>query len=119
MIGRPCIRCGRRTTESYCPDHRLIQDTAARDARQPYRAAYFTPEYRRARRERFKIAGGRCEYVDPDLGRCSRAAAEAHHVVPLSSAGSDLAAALALCSVDNLRAVCFEHNPRDKRSARA
>jgi hypothetical protein len=112
-LGRPCIRCGRKTTNgNYCDAHRPT--TAERDARQPYRAAYFTPEYRRARRERFKIAGGRCEYVDA-RGRCERVPTEAHHVVPLSLAGSDLAAAVALCSVENLRAVCREHNPRGRR----
>jgi hypothetical protein len=110
-IGRPCVVCGRRTyTGSRCEVH-AAQLEATRQARQPYRAAYRSAEYRAARRRRLDLAAGRCEFVDEAGVRCPRAASETHHVIPLSSAMSyDLA--LALCTPVNLRAVCHRHNPR-------
>jgi hypothetical protein len=102
-IGRRCLRCSRTTySGSYCADHAAQE----RLERQPYAGAYQSPQYRRARRERMRLAGGVCE-----VGGCYAAAAEAHHVIPLSRART-LAAAIELCTVENLRAVCFEHNPR-------
>jgi hypothetical protein len=102
-IGRRCLRCGQTAYgESYCPGCREL----VRAERQPYAAAYQSPQYRAARRERIRISGGVCE-----VGGCYAAVDETHHVVPLSRART-LSAAIALCTVENLRAVCFEHNPR-------
>jgi hypothetical protein len=104
-IGRRCLnrRCARTTySGSYCPEHAA----SSRLERQPYAAAYWTPEYHAARRARLELAGYRCE-------TCGAPAEETHHVIPLSSART-LAEAVALCTVENLRAVCFDHNPRGK-----
>lgn len=114
LIGRPCHDCGRKIRGrgrrcSRCgPRHE-----ARRQARQPYRQAYFSPEYRAARAQRMKLAGGRCEAI-VGRARCRRPAEETHHVIPLSQAAS-LEEAIALCTVENLRAACFRHNPRGGR----
>jgi hypothetical protein len=113
VILRPCIICGTPSRGTRCPRHARLAE-ASRQGRQPYRAAYASPEYRRARSERLEFAGGRCEAVLPDGTRCPRPARETHHVVPLSVA-RDVAEALALCRVENLRAVCRVHNPRGGR----
>lgn len=103
LIGRRCLRCSRIVHgRSYCVEHAAEE----RAIRQPYAAAYQSREYRRARRTRFELAGGRCESVG-----CGQPASEAHHLIPLSRARS-YAEAVALCTVENLRAVCFSHNPR-------
>ena len=106
LLNRPCVKCGKPQTSSYCAACREPE----RDRRTPYRVAYRSREYRIARAERFELAKGRCEAL-VDRRRCSRGASEAHHVIPLSSVRT-IEAAVALCTVDNLRAVCFWHNPR-------
>jgi 5-methylcytosine-specific restriction endonuclease McrA len=113
-IGKPCVRCGRRTEgASFCPEH-AAELFAERDRRQTYREAYRSPEYRRARRAVFRRAAGRCEHVDGYGNRCDEPAVEAHHVVPLSSA-TTIEEAVALCTAANLAAVCYRHNPRGAR----
>lgn len=110
MIPKPCIRCGASTDGSYC-ERCAGPVTRQRDARQPYRAGYTTPEYRRARRAAFARSGGQCEAILPDGTRCPQPALEAHHLTPLSSA-TTVEALLALNVEANLAAVCRAHNPR-------
>ncbi len=109
-LTRRCLRCGRRTTASRCSECRAKLELE-RQSRQPYRAAYSSPEYRAARRITLQRAGGRCERILPDGSRCPRPAEETNHRIPLSAARS-LEEALALCVEANLEAVCFDHNPR-------
>lgn len=110
-IGRPCIDCGVSTTNgSRCP--RCAGPVEAeRQSRQPYRAAYASPEYASARRIRLRRAGYRCERILPDGRRCPKPAEECNHTIPLSSARS-LDEAIALCRWELLEAVCFPHHPR-------
>jgi hypothetical protein len=111
---RPCLDCGTPTGATRC-----LQCSgpfeARRQARQPYRAAYGSAKYREARRIRIIMAGEQCEFYDGFGQRCHRPAVETHHMIPLSSARS-LEEALELCSVTNLRAVCFGHNPRGQKA---
>ncbi len=110
-IGRPCIDCGRRTTTgSRCPRH-AAEHEAARQARQPYRAAYLSEEYRTARAIRLRRAGHRCERILADGSRCPNRATETHHTVELSTART-YEEAIALCRPELLEAVCPGHNPR-------
>ncbi len=110
-ILRPCLVCGRPTRRgSRCPRH-AAEAERRRQARQLYRLAYASPEYRTARAIRMRQAGGRCERILPSGERCSLPAEETNHVVPLSAARS-LEEALSLCSVENLEAVCRRHHPR-------
>jgi hypothetical protein len=109
-IRRPCIVCGASTIGSRCPRH-AIDVERARQARQPYRAAYFTPFYRRERAAVLKRSGGQCERVEAGGIRCTNPALETGHRVPLSTARS-LQEAIALCDRGNLEAVCWRHNPR-------
>jgi hypothetical protein len=110
LIRRPCQACGIPTTGVRCS---LCQGKAeaARQARQPYRAAYESPEYRKSRIAARRRSGGRCEAVDAAGARCPSPATEAHHTVPLSTARS-LDEAIALCRPELLRDVCHRHNPR-------
>jgi len=112
-IGRPCIECGRPTLGSRCEQH-AAEVELERQARQPYRAAYFSGEYEAARAAAFRRAGGRCEARWPNGSRCRAPAEEAHHLVALSTASS-YEEAIALCDEANLLAVCFRHNPRGGR----
>src|SRR5438552_1345041 len=107
-IGKPCIDCGRTTSGgSRCPKHEEEHETE-RQARQWYRAVYESPEYRRARAARKRMAGGQCEAIvelGPPNGaqaRCPAPGVEAHHLYPLSTART-LEEALALCTVEKLR----------------
>jgi hypothetical protein len=110
-IRRPCIVCGRSTDRgSRCPRHALDAERQ-RQARQPYRFAYFTPVYRRERAAALERSGGRCERIREDGTRCPLPALETNHRVPLSSARSR-DEALALCDRSNLEATCWRHNPR-------
>ncbi|HXF73707.1 MAG TPA: hypothetical protein VNO79_13995, partial [Actinomycetota bacterium] len=84
-ILRPCIVCGRPSRGSRCPSH-AREFEAARQARQPYRAAYLSERYRTARRIRLELAGWRCERILPSGERCPRRAEETHHRIPLSEA---------------------------------
>lgn len=84
---------------------------AARQARQLYRAAYASGEYRQARRVCLRRAGGRCVRILPDGRRCERPAIETNHLIPLSEA-STAEEAIALCRPELLEAVCFIHHPR-------
>lgn len=104
-LRKPCIKCGRPTTHrsGYCHEH----EAPERADRQPYAVAYHSAVYRRNRKRRLKIAGGKCEL-------CGAPAVEVDHIIPLSVARSG-AEALALCELENLRAVCFAHNPRGSR----
>ncbi len=113
-IARPCIECGRPTTGSRCRLH-AVPIERARQARQVYRAAYLSVEYRTARGRRLRQAGWRCERILPSGARCGRPAGETHHTVPLSEA-RDYEEALAFCRVELLEAVCSEHNPRGGHS---
>src|SRR5437660_10561998 len=70
---KPCLDCGHLSRGSRCSVHTRTAELE-RQARQPYRAAYSSPEYRRARAERMKVAGGACEYVYLGGRRCGRAA---------------------------------------------
>jgi hypothetical protein len=115
-ILRPCIKCGRPSPNSRCRRH-TEEKELERQARQPYRAAYFSPEYRVARAARIRAAGGRCEAIDELGARCPLPAQETDHIMPLSTARS-LGEAIALCVVTNLRAVCVEHNPRGRMERR-
>lgn len=104
-IGRRCLRCSTTVYRgSYCAAHELPN----RLERQPYAAAYWSPEYRAARKARLELAGYRCEV-------CGAPAEETHHVIPLSNARS-LREAIQLCTIENLRAVCFDHNPRGHKA---
>ena len=84
-----CRRCGARTAGAgYCPECEAIEE-AERLAAQPYREDYSSAEYRRNRRRRFELAGGRCEVcgepLDPKHFEC-------HHVIALADGGhSELA----------------------------
>jgi hypothetical protein len=109
-IRRPCLDCGRTADGTRCDGCAAIYE-AKRQARQPYRAVYGSPEYHSARRIRIKRAGGRCERILPGGTRCPRHAVETHHTIPLSSAGS-YEEALALCRWELLEATCYSHNPR-------
>ena len=106
MIPKPCIRCGRPSAGSYCSPH----EEQIRAASMPYRRAYNSAIYRENRRIRMDHAKDRCEAMVGEA-RCPAAAAETHHVIPLSSART-YEEALALCDWRNLRAVCWPHNPR-------
>jgi hypothetical protein len=113
MAPRPCIDCGRRIAKgSRCPVCEAPRERQ-RQERQPYRAAYGSPEYRQAKKEAARRSGGQCEAFVA-LHRCPRPATEFHHVIPLSRAQS-LAGAIALCRADNLAHVCQPHNPRGGR----
>ena len=110
-IGRPCLDCGQRTTNgSRCPRCAGPVELE-RQARQPYRLAYASPEYASARRIRLRRAGYRCERLLPDGTRCPAPAAETNHTIPLSSSRT-YEEAIALCRWDLLEGVCFEHHPR-------
>jgi hypothetical protein len=104
-----CLDCGRPSRGSRCSVHTRTAETL-RQARQPSRVGYSSP-HQAARRERMRLSGGQCEHIDRDGRRCSHAARETHHLVPLSVAGANLKLAIALCDVTNLRAVCKEHHP--------
>lgn len=110
-IPKPCVDCGRRTIGGSRCGRCAPRAEVRRQLRQPYRIAYFSPEYRRARARRLRRAGGRCEAILSDGTRCLKIAQETHHLTPLSTARS-LRQALALCTEANLRAVCVQHNPR-------
>jgi hypothetical protein len=113
---RPCLDCGRTIRGgkgSRCRDCARKAE-ATRQSRQPYRAAYDSPEYRSAREVRMRAAGGRCEWIRPDGSRCPDPAVETHHTIPLSTARS-YDEAIALCVPELLRATCFIHNPRGDR----
>ena len=109
-IRRPCLDCGRPSRGSRCPEH-AAEHERERQARQPYRAAYRSDVYRENRRIRLARAGYRCERVLPDGSRCTHAAVETHHVIPLSTARS-YGEALRLCDWRNLEALCRTHHPR-------
>jgi hypothetical protein len=115
MPARVCIDCGRRIPAkgSRCAECQAPLEQA-RQARQPYRGAYSSALYRRNAKECIRRAGGRCTRILADETRCTAVAVEAGHVVPLSRSTS-LAEALMLCELDNLEAVCFDHNPRGAR----
>lgn len=110
-IGRPCVDCGRPTASgSRCPSCAEPVE-AARQARQIYRAAYASPEYRTARRQAMRAAGGRCVRILPTGERCPARAQETNHRIPLSTAQT-VEEAIALCRAELLEPVCFPHHPR-------
>lgn len=61
---------------------------------QPYRKGYTTATYKAAKQERYKLAGGRCEWCGVELAK----GWHAHHVRSLRDGGDD--------HIDNLRALC-------------
>jgi 5-methylcytosine-specific restriction endonuclease McrA len=83
-----CYVCGRRGPKGYCPAHDPWtgdKPEHLRLQRQPWRAGYQTASYRIARKIALQRAGGYCE-------RCGRSdlPLEADHIVPLSTAKSEL-----------------------------
>lgn len=115
-LGRICSGCGGTSYAGPRCERCAAPVEARRRAAQPYRAAYYSSQYRAARRARLKAAGGQCEALLEHGVRCTGLAQEAHHVIPLSTARS-YAEAIALCAISNLRAVCWRHNPRGGRPA--
>jgi hypothetical protein len=116
VIPRPCLGCGRPTRRGSRCARCAGEEERSRTSRQPYRAAYNSREYARARARRRRIAEDRCEAILPDRSRCEHVGQEAHHLVPLASA-RNYAEAVALCTVENLRWVCWRHNPRGRRDS--
>lgn len=112
MIRRVCIDCGRLTNgTTRCPTHARDHEQR-RQARQWYRIAYTSPDYRRARNHVRRRAKGRCEAILDTGERCPQPGTEAHHDTPLSTART-LAEALAIAAdTDRLFWVCAPHNPR-------
>lgn len=110
-IGRPCVGCGRPTTSGSRCSQCAEPIEAARQARQIYRTAYASPEYRTARRAAMRRAGGRCVRILPGGERCPNQAQETNHLIPLSAAAT-VEDAIALCVAENLEAVCWIHHPR-------
>lgn len=115
-IGRPCVDCGRPTSSgSRCP--RCAEPIEReRQGRQIYRAAYDSPEYRTARRQAMRAAGGRCVRILPTGERCPAKAKETNHLIPLSTV-TTVEEAITLCRAELLEPVCLVHHPRDGRPA--
>ncbi len=113
-IGRPCLDCGRRTTNGSRCERCAGPVELERQSRQVYRAAYGSPEYASARRIRLRRAGYRCERILPDGTRCTASAEETNHTIPLSSART-YEEAIAFCRWELLEAVCVPHHPRGPR----
>lgn len=98
---KTCIDCGARIASgSRCATHDLNIS-----------AVYGSALYRSNRAIRMQYAGGRCERILPNDGRCPEDATEAHHTVPLATARS-IEEALELSDWRLLEAVCSDHNPR-------
>lgn len=98
-----CFICGKRGPKGYCPEHDPWggnQPHAVREARQPWRAGYRRPSYRKGREAALARAAGRCE-------KCGRAdlALETDHRVPLST-GRNAADYDRLNSPANLDVLC-------------
>lgn len=111
MIRQTCLDCGRITERTRCPACARKNERRRQD-RQWYRIAYQSPEYRHARNNVRRRAGGRCEAILADNQRCPAPGTEAHHDRPLSKASS-LAEALQLVADEHhLYWVCAPHNPR-------
>lgn len=91
--GKACVKCGRASSTSYCPDHM----PKGWDPSKPFDGgtAIKTPEpLRQAVLER---DGFRCRY-------CDKAAAQVDHVTPRSAGGAD--------TLENLVASCGKCNLR-------
>lgn len=111
---KACATCGRRSIRERCPRCETAYERR-RQASQPYRRAYSSPEYRVARKVIRQRSGGRCEAILPGGRRCSERATEAGHRIPLSTARS-YAEAVALCRPELLEDVCRAHNPRGPKA---
>lgn len=98
-----CRICGARSAGPYCSKHSAAGE---RRERQPWRAGYDDPAYWRARRQRYELAGGRCEECGlPVVERW-----EADHVVALRDGGANV--------VENLRVLCVRCHRAKTRAAR-
>lgn len=98
-----CYVCGRRGPKGACPEHdpwNGSKPEAQRTARQPWRAGYRRPSYRKAREAAIARARGACE-------KCGRSdlPLETDHRRPLST-GSTPAEWDALNTPDNLAVLC-------------
>jgi 5-methylcytosine-specific restriction endonuclease McrA len=100
-IPKVCTVCGRRALpgSTRCALHQRPPapriPEAERAKREPYRAGYRDPAYRKARALRFERAGGRCELCRQPL---QPGHWHAHHVLPLRMGGNN--------AVANLRVLC-------------
>lgn len=104
-----CFVCGRVGPKGYCPEHDPWtgdKPDHVRRQRQPWRAAYQLPSYRRGRKEALARSGGYCE-------RCGRndLPLETDHIVPLSTARSE-ADYDRLNAVENLAVLCVNCHRR-------
>lgn len=88
----------------YCGKHSAA---AERRERQPWRAGYDDPAYWRARRQRYELAGGRCETCGLPLID----GLECDHIVALRDGGANV--------VENLRIVCRRCHREKTRAERA
>ena len=96
-IPKVCVVCGRRALpgSTRCALHQRPTapriPEAERAKREPYRAGYRDPAYRKARAERYKRAGGRCELCGRPL---QPGHWHAHHILPLRMGGANTVANL-------------------------
>lgn len=90
-----CQVCGRRTLDRYCDEHRFGGLEAERRARQQWRRGYQDPLYRQNRAIAVQQSGGRC-------AKCGRSdlPLEVDHRIPLSKGGTNhLGNLVVLCSL--------------------
>lgn len=73
-----CYVCGRRGPRGYCEEHDPWANEEGRDDRQPWRAGYRSPKYRKNRKLALERSRGACE-------RCGRSdlPLEVDHLTPL------------------------------------
>jgi 5-methylcytosine-specific restriction endonuclease McrA len=65
---QPCMVCSRPSMGRYCAAHEPKVDEALRNARNPYRRAYTSNEYRVNRQHRYERARGKCERCGIEVG---------------------------------------------------
>lgn len=103
---------------SFCQEHA----PAPRDVRQPYRANYADPEYKRNRMKRYSLANGRCERCGRPVGKGEWQCDHIVEVARWSAFGmkgspNQLSNLQVLCTVDPNR--CHQTKTKNNRSPKS
>lgn len=111
-----CLTCQRPIpTGAFCPEHAPKRSYKGRTLRQPYRAAYSHPSWKRVRMERYHLTNGTCEscgvILKGPLHPREGMAWEGDHLRP----ASDFADPIEANTIENTRVRC---TPCHKRKTR-